>query len=62
MHTENHLPKFPGTSFVVPGWWVGVFLPIIMSLPTPFEVEMAVTALFLFLSPLRLLISQKGLS
>ena len=44
MHTENHLPKFPGTSFIVPGWWVGVFL-IIMSLPvpTPFVVEMNVT-------------------
>jgi hypothetical protein len=44
LHTENQLPRLPGSALKVPGWWWGggwvASYPLLSQAPTPVEVEL----------------------
>ena len=42
LHTENQLPRLPGSALKVPGWWGGVVAsyPFLSQAPTHVEVEL----------------------
>jgi hypothetical protein len=42
LHTENQLPRLPGSALKVPGWWwvVVASYPLLSQTPSPVEVEL----------------------